>query len=742
MKGDRYKYFRVEARELVEAMTTSTLAVERAMAASGPARAPSDVDAAVRGAIAQVLRAAHTLKGAARVVKLNVIAAGAHALEEVWSPLRDAPSSVAASHIATSLRLIDDIAVVLGGLETGSAQADDRARRQAPAPEPNATTPNATAPSEPSAGLGDTFETVRVDIDEMDRVLDRIGEAAVRVRALRRHMDAFESAGRGGRLLVNQLESHLRRPVDPAPDEGRRSGARTLGLAREMVDALDRGRRELVGALDEAEVEILQVRDAAERLRLLPARLAFEPLARAVRDASRASGKSVVLDAQDGDVRLDAQVIATVREAFTHVARNAVVHGIETPAERLVAGKTPEGRVTLRVERRGDRVAFVCEDDGRGLDVAAIARAATARGVTLEGVTMTVEQAAELVLGGGFSTSDRVTDMSGRGIGLDAVRAAAAGLRGTLRLRSEPGRWTRVEMSVPVSLTSMSVLLVELLVPSVAGGGREPHTPAASDAGGAMIVAVPLHAVERTLRVDEGAIVRTGARRSIVVDGGVLPCAPLQTVLRLPISPGTRGERARSAVVVRSEEGRAVLLVDRLLGAAEVVVRRLPRASVAEPTVLGASIDAAGDPQLVLDPAGLVAATTEARAAEDVGVRRAPILVIDDSLTTRMLEKSILESAGYDVELAVSAEDGLARARAGLHSLFVVDVEMPGMNGYEFVRETKADPALRAVPSILVTSLEGPDDRRRGAEAGAAAYIAKGEFDQAALLRVIRELVG
>jgi two-component system chemotaxis sensor kinase CheA len=197
--------------------------------------------------------------------------------------------------------------------------------------------------------------------------------------------------------------------------------------------------------------------------------------------------------------------------------------------------------------------------------------------------------------------------------------------------------------------------------------------------------------------------------------------------------------------VVVGVGGRWVALgVDRLLGCAAIVVRPLPALVAAEAVVAGVSLDAEGNPRLVLDPAGLVAAAGRSlRApAPDPAATLAPVLVIDDSLTTRMLEQSILESAGYQVEVAVSAEEALGKARARTYRLFVVDVEMPGLSGFEFVALTRKDPALRLVPAILVTSLSGAEDRRRGAEAGARGFIVKGEFDQGILLQVIRSLIG
>jgi two-component system chemotaxis sensor kinase CheA len=407
-----------------------------------------------------------------------------------------------------------------------------------------------------------------------------------------------------------------------------------------------------------------------------------------------------------------------------HVVRNAVAHGIESDAERTAVGKPPVGRIDLEVERRGHRVAFLCRDDGCGVDVEAVRREAARRGLVppSELAAMGDQGILRLMLKGGLSTKGTVTEVSGRGIGLDVVRDVATRLRGEVSIQSDPGRGTTMEICVPVSLSALPAIVV--------------------DAGG-IAASVPLEAVRRTLRLAEGDIARSPQSDSIVYEGKVIPFVPLAKALRRQAS-SHRSQRRCSAVVVRSGETLAAVGVDRLVGTANVVVRSLPSSAHADAIVAGASLDAEGNPQLVLDAEGLVAAALAGcgAVAEAQGASKRPVLVIDDSLTTRMLEQSILESAGYTVELATSAEEALGKTRNRHYGLFVVDVEMPGMNGFEFVAQTRADPVLRETPAILVTSRESEEDRRRGQEAGARAYIVKGEFDQGFLLQTIRELMG
>jgi two-component system chemotaxis sensor kinase CheA len=218
---------------------------------------------------------------------------------------------------------------------------------------------------------------------------------------------------------------------------------------------------------------------------------------------------------------------------------------------------------------------------------------------------------------------------------------------------------------------------------------------------------------------------------------------PLDRALRRSRPPGQR-RQSWSAVVVQVDDRSVAVGVDRLRGTSHIVMRSLSSVVEVDPIIAGASLDAEGHPQLVLDPKGLIDMAHRATgfAEDEAKVERAPILVIDDSLTTRMLERSILESAGYTVDLAMSAEEALMKSRERRYALFLVDVEMPGMDGFEFVATTRADPVLRDTPAILMTSRDAPEDRRRGEQVGAHAYIIKSEFDQRRLLQIIRTLVG
>jgi two-component system chemotaxis sensor kinase CheA len=693
---DRYRYFRVEARELLDGLSRGVLELERS---------PGD-----RALVARLLRLAHTLKGAARVVQQQTIGDLAHAAEDALEPHREEGSPpVSAEHVDALLRVLDETAAAVAALGPAPAPAP------APAPGPEAPPPAAEPAAAPDRPPDHPFDSVRVDVRELDGLLASVLEAGVQVTTLRRQLGGLDHVEEVARALSDQLS------VRRGGDGGAAALPRARALVEELRRSLGEARRALGGHADQAESEIVEVRNSADRLRLLPARAVFGALERGARDAARALERTVRFETAGGDVRVDAAVLSAIRDALLHAVRNAVAHGLEAPAERARLGKAAAGTIRVEVERRGRRVVFSCKDDGAGIDAGRVRAEAVRKGLVApqEAPALDGEALAALLLRGGLSTSSTVNAVSGRGVGLDVVRDTAARLDAQVALRSEPGRGATVEIAVPVSVAALTALHV--------------------DVGGAT-AALPLDAVRRTAFVAPERVVRMADGAGLEHEGTVIPFVPLARVLGRPVA-ATR--RFWSTVVVQAGPRLVALGADRLVGTSDVVVRPLPAFVDADPAVAGAALDAEGNPRLVLDPAGLLAAVAGAAQVPDDAARgrRAPILVVDDSLTTRMLEQSILESAGYEVELAVSAEEALDKARARRFGVFIVDVEMPGMDGFEFVRVTRADPRT-AAPAILVTSRGAPEDRQRGLDAGASAYVVKGEFDQGRLLAKIEELLG
>ncbi|GGJ78935.1 hypothetical protein GCM10010123_06060 [Pilimelia anulata] len=703
MADDPLRYFRIEARELADELSRGVLDLEASPADPEP--------------VGRLLRAAHTLKGAARVVRQGELADRTHAVEDLLVPYRGGGEPVPRDVLTRLLALVDGLDAAVGGL--AAPPGEEPAPAAVPAADP--ADPGAPAgPPEPApaAAAAGVLPTVRADTRDVDELLDVVGEAYAQFAPLRRQVDAVDRARRTAELLADRLR--VRAHDDGAPDRSRESGhATAVRLAGELT-ALG---RHLTDSAAYVQRELDEVRQRAERLRLVPAASIFTPLRRAVRDAADAEGKAATFDAAGGDLRLDPHVLTLVGNALLHVVRNAVAHGIEPAAGRAAAGKPAEGRIAVDVARRGGHAAFRCRDDGAGFDLAALRRAAGATGWRGTGdPDRDLRELVDLLLRGGISTAETVTAVAGRGIGLDVLRDVAEQLGGEVAVETEPGAGTTIELAVPLTVVSLRGLTVR-------AAGCE--------------ATLPLDAVRGCLRLDPDAAAQAAAAGAVPHGGNLLPYVALAGLL--PGPPAVGGDTV--AVIVAAGDDTAAVGAEALLGASTLVGRPLPDLAPADPIVGGVTIDVEGIPRIVLDPHALVGAAAGGRGAGPAPADREEavdrsVLVVDDSLTTRMLERSILESAGYHVDLAASGEEGLSKAAGGRYALFLVDIDMPGIDGFTFVERARADTAIGDTPVILVSSRTSAEDRQRGAAAGANAYLAKSEFNQDELLRRIRELVG
>lgn len=732
MAKDPYRYFRIEARELLEQFSTGALDLEQGMISPE--------------LMARMLRIAHTLKGAARVVKEIEMADLAHRMEEVLGPHRAGLAAVPREEAARLLEFVDACQAKLQALAApgsadspapagppalaGAPAAADRPATVALSPTTDpARPPSLASPAFAPRDAEDQFTSVRVEIVELDTLLYDLAEMGVHLGAYAKEMATVEQALRQTEELLEHLSpaqgalasagaGGMGRGAAPSPHE-----LELRALSESIRASLRECQRSFRARLARSERDFGALRERANELRLLPARTVFPFLERATRDAAEALHKSVRFEAEGGEHRLDAHVLLAMRDALLHVVRNAVAHGIEAEGQRVAAGKPAAGRVSLRVQKRGQQIAFIVADDGRGLDLTAIGQSAVRQGLMTapEAAAVDLAAASRILLHGGTSTATSVSSVAGRGVGLDVVRSTVQRLKGTVRLDSQPAIGTTLEILAPISLELQQVVAV-----------------VAYDAW----VHIPFNAVLRILRLKEGELVRSPQGWSFAWGDQAIPFQTLDTLLGGSRVRNLAGRRWTAVVVERGGQ-RAAVGVDRTAGLRDVLVRPLPMLTGSIPLVSGAVMDEAGQPQLVLDPAVLIATVVGGLGPVVSAAPRPPqpILVVDDSLTTRMLEQSILESAGYQVDLAVSGEEALEKARQKEYAMFVVDVEMPGINGYELLERFRADRKLRDVPAILVTSLASPDDRRRGAEAGARAYIVKSEFHEGRLLQTIRGLI-
>ncbi len=472
------------------------------------------------------------------------------------------------------------------------------------------------------------------------------------------------------------------------------------------------------------------------RTRMLPLTTILNPLRLQLRDMARSAGKQILLELDDGGAEADRQVLESLRDILLHLLRNAVDHGIEPASVRSALGKPDVATVSLSTTVNGDHLVLTVTDDGAGLNLEAITQRALSGGIVNEADVerLNASELTDLIFLPGFSTRHTVNELSGRGVGLDIVRSHVERMHGRVTVQTVVGVGTTFTLQVPLSLTSSHGLLLE---------------------SGATQYVLPLDAVQRIVQANPQSIQILEGRAALILDNRPLALVDLADLLNEGNQNGNShngtGPAIRLALILGSGERQIACLIDRILGEQELVIHRLPAPLQRVRFVAGATILADGRVVPILDILDVVRTAIGTPRhitfmhAPTTPERQAHILVVDDSITTRTLEKNILEAAGYHVVLAtdgVEAFDTLQRMTDnGGCDLLLSDIDMPRLNGFDLTRQIRADTHFQHLPIVLVTSLDTPAHRERGIAAGADAYIVKRSFDQQVLLDTIAQLI-
>ena len=728
--------FAVEAREHMHAMSSCLLEMENNPAADdAPAR------------LEVVFRHAHSLKGAARAVELSDIEAVCQALEDVLAVQRQRQAYPSLSAFDALHGAIDLIGALM--LEPqGASPAETRAKVSeairrlhlsdatetppAAGPRVPATVPESLAADAvtPTART----DTVRVSVSKLELLLLEAEEMLSAKQALAQHMTELQSIEQG----FEQWAGHWSRVQSPA------RSLRTVPAVAEFLDwntawvrSLEQ-KIQVLGRLVARNQHVIgkQVDDllaGSKTLLMLPFSAVSDAFPKLVRDLCRDQGKEVELVLQGGEVEIGKRVLEGIKDTLMHLLRNAIDHGIELPDRRRHGNKPARARLSVTVAPLdGGSVEIMVADDGAGVDPALVKAAAVRRGhIKAEDAdALDDSEVLELMFRSDISTSPLITEISGRGLGLAIAREQAAELGGRITVDSRPGLGTTFRLVLPLTLSTFRGVLVR--------------------AGGQVLV-IPNAHVERVARIDAGAIKSVENRQTIALDSKALSLAWLDEVLDMPVASSPAPAAGFVQVVVLGAGGtRIAFVVDDVLHDEEVLVKTFSRPLSRVRNISGAAILASGKVAPILNVADLLKSATRSQATprrlQPSAVPGGPgpakrILLVEDSITSRMLLKGILDAAGYVVETAVDGVDALTTLRTDDFDLVVSDVEMPRLNGFDLTARIRADKTLSELPVILVTARSSREDREHGIDVGANAYIVKSSFDQSNLLDAVGRLV-
>jgi two-component system, chemotaxis family, sensor kinase CheA len=684
--------------------------------------------------VESIFREAHSLKGAARAVDLLEIERICQALEDNFSAWKRRETEPAveqfdALHRAADLvRTLAESGAPAPKTELASLLRSLSKRKAGASSVPSSiATPSAGEPAHTASP-----DTVRIPVAKLDSVLLQAEEllgarlsARFRTEELRSISRQLAHLRREWARSVPDLDVVREMSVPMAAIIGTSQASFESAEERvaALLAALESDRRSLDGMVD-------QLLEDAKQLVLLPFSTILEGFPRLVRDVARAERKEIDFLITGQDVEVDKRILQEIKDPLVHLLRNAIDHGIEPPAAR--GGKPPRARIELTVEHAGgSEVELRVADDGAGIDLVRVREAALRNRLITpdEAAGLNDAEATMLIFRSDLSTSEMISSLSGRGLGLAIVREKVEKLGGRVSVDSRPGAGTTFRLFLPVTLSTFHGVVVT-----------------ASD----QRFVLPSTGIERLMRIGLEDIQSAEGRDTILFDGQPIPLTRLDDLLDLPRRPSAPFTELLSprfpAIVLGDAHDRIAVQVDAVVGEREVLVKPLPKPLLRVRHVAGATILGDGKPAIVLHPPDLLATARSMRPvpasnASNGAPLPVPILIVEDSITSRTLLKAILESAGYVVSTAADGASALAKLKTQDFGLVISDVDMPHMDGFALTEAIRADERLEHTPVILVTARETAEDRDRGSEAGANAYVAKSGFQRGDLLDVIRRFV-
>ncbi len=594
-----------------------------------------------------------------------------------------------------------------------------------------------------------TIKTLRVDTKKLDQLVNQVGELIIAKIKAKEHLSELEKMIRSveewhrewnkTKQYFKHIDKLHYRPSDLPAGSSIYSQNKNLYTFFEensgKLAGLTNKMNKLYKIIQEDDTRLhLIVNELEERIksvRVLPLATIFHMFPRMVRDIAREKNKNIELIISGSETSVDKKIIEEIKSPLIHLIRNSIDHGIEEPQTRIANGKNPVGKIFLAAYHLENSVLIEIIDDGHGIDVEAIKRKVIQKQLLSEEElsAMTEEQIMNIIFWPGFSTGEMVTDISGRGIGLDIVYTKISQLNGNVKIKSTLGEGCRVSIQLPVTMATIKSFLIEV---------------------NKQKFAIPTSTIKTTHLISPESIFYKEGKKTIIVDDSTVPICNLSDVLDLPES--TKKNNKIVVIIVQSEDIQVGFVVDRLIGDQEILHKNLSPPLLRVRNIAGVTTLGSGELCLILNIGDLIKSAyskfgvVEKRIlAEKITDQNESdekhILVVDDSLTTRILERNILKAAGYNVTVANNGLEALTKISTEKFDLVVSDVEMPEINGFELTERLREEKKYANIPIILVTSLASEIDRRKGLNLGANSYITKGNFNQDELLFTIKKLL-
>ena len=689
--------------------------------------------------ITTIFRSAHNIKGAARGVGVKEVGDIAHHIESLFSAIQKKSLAISPIMINLCLEAVDgmrlamdaftqhktlpfDIQAFLARLATGEINNNVSVK--------SIDKHNTSDGPQSKINISKDYETIRVSIDSLDRVTALMEEIQVcKISIEDQYNDLLKLNSKTKQIAqVWKQAGYIINNNEIVKDLQKLYLTNNDNLL-EMTTTTHQLEKNMHKCINELAIFSNSLQEELRMLRLIPASTLLSTLPRVVRDISQELKKKVELTITGDTVKMDKLILEGLQNPLIHLLRNAIDHGIEEANIRLGLGKPETGQIKLHIQDEGNNILISVSDDGAGMDVSKIAQLAKEKNIINQSALDSMNQAdiLELIFYPGFSTKEIITDVSGRGIGLDVVRTNIADLKGHVSLTTKVSKGTVFYLKLPLTLASERGLLIKC--------------------AGELFV-LPTTVVERVLLINARDIIDLEGRQAIVLEGHPVPLVSLAAILAFEYQPPNNLDQIH-IVVLKQERNTVALLVDQIIGEREIVIKSLSEPLAHISSVMGGTLAGNGQAIIVLNTNNIIQTALNLKSSSRILAQestekiteRTHILVVDDSITTRTLEKNILESKNYQVTVAVNGKEAWDLLQKKKFALMIVDVNMPIMDGFTLTEMVKQSEQLSELPVIIVTSLESNEEKKRGIEVGADAYIVKNQFESEALLDIVAQLV-